>query len=1062
MAITRRGASFDPSGCRKMEIVTLEINFGKDKKEDIVVYQGDDPRDLAFQFVEKHSLKASAVVSIQSALEGAIGEFRRISSGSMSTNPRSVSPYSKNEETKEEVSHNALRLLKTKKQLGTREVYRGQTPIELQNNDLLDFVQPECYDEKHRMLNDQNIQLPDTVFLSEPHFLLSGNQHQSPNKPEQSHDNDICYEEKIKYASSAGLSNGATSVLNAFHFTDNEPLLFAEENPCLKANRLKAEFAETRDKLLTKTPSCTMLPGFSNKKNTVSGESKSICTTETVQFENRSSSSIPRSSKNVLNNDLHGNIAIVDRGSVGMTQNQNVDDVLDSHTESRPVTPTSIYDEIPNSSSPDPAIDNLQNRGYTDANHYNNSISESKRELGSNHKPFSTSTIESLSFPLISLSGTNTPPSQGRPVSARVLDFFGSSMSSKELRAFNEYTVNSDTSGTGTGEILTLTSPPRSSSKSQNYDLNQYQYQGEKQSVGSSHGSMSVPDGVLNESRGGNSYYNNNNSDSNSKINNNSSSSSNSSNNNSNNNSNYNNINDHNSGSSSSSSGSSVTVIAKNSGSFQHSSSHDKVIPKGLPSSMNSIPDNFNFTSVFQTTNVTQDPATVISSSSSFHVPFHVPKEDYVSDILMENVDTRLTSTDGNIEVENTVNPSHSGILNTPKTVDFHDSVLNPVSDHDDNNYQQSLRGFDEPFSRCESVTLGIEHFYDAPTQLSQLPFTPKLIIERKNVTSRKIDDTNEKKNKTIQIQIQNPNNNNNDISEEERRFNILKSACGKNDTLVPKTSTLVLNKVFQPELQSFIETNSKFLPSAPTLPGHRLYESGKKSRLKREKKIMESKNIEAKERKSSQFTINECSLALVNQRPQRDQNKNSDVCTRLYESGLKNIREAKKQIEMGKNKRIEWCCTRCRTFQVYAPDSTYGDPDTMNSSEYNDVIYSDTVRYGPVRSLSGSITYDSVSTGGLQICKTCGLDQDVFSVPLGTQKKPTLNSGIFSPENLSSRMNIESVRRKEKELNYSSSINRNTYENLGSKVHDSLHADRKHKVRTLFHNFKSTLWLNL
>ena len=599
-------------------------------------------------------------------------------------------------------------------------------------------------------------------------------------------------------------------------------------------------------------------------------------------------------------------------------------------------------------------------------------------------------------------------------------------MSSKELRAFNEYTVNSDTSGTGngTGEVLTVTSPPRSSSKSQNYDQNQYQNQNEKQSVGSSHESLSVPDGVLNESRGGNSYYS------------------------------ISNNNCNNSSSSRSSSNSSETVVAKNSGSTQHlNSSSSNVIPKGLQSDINSSPDNVNFTSVFQTTNVT--PNSVAATSSSFHVPihvpfhvpFHVPTEDYVSDILMESVGTKLISTTGNITVEITGNnPLHSGIINASNTVDLHDSLLNPVSDHDNNNLQQSLHGFDEPFSRCESVTLGIEHFYEAPTQLSQLPFTPKLIIERKNVSSKKIKDTNEIKNKINQNENKNTN-----ISEEEIRFNILKSTCGKNDTLVPKTSTLVLNKVFQPELQSFIETNTKFLPSAPTLPGHRLYESGKKSRLKREKKIIESKNIEAKERKSCQFTVNECSLAIVNQRPQRDQNKNSDVCTRLYESGLKNIREVKKQTEMGKNKRIEWCCTRCRTFQVYAPDSTYSNPDNLSPSEFNDDIYSDAVRYGPVRSLSGSSTYDSVSTSGIQICKTCGLDQDVFSVPLGT-KRPTLNSGIFSQEDLSSRMNSESVRRKEKELNCFRSMNRNTYENLGSKVHDSLHADRKHKVRTSLH----------
>ena len=221
------------SGCRKLEIVTLEIKFGRDRKEDIVVYQGDDPRDLAFQFVEKHSLKASAMIAIQSALVRAISEFRNAASPSASSIDKTVSPNSKNEETKEEIFHNDIRLLTARKQKDPREDYRGQPPIELQHNGLPEVSQVEGFDDKRLILNEQITPSTRTVFPSKPLLHLSVYPHPISNQVEYSQKAVNICEEIISNLSTTGLSDGAASVKNAFHFTDDEPLLFAEENPGL-------------------------------------------------------------------------------------------------------------------------------------------------------------------------------------------------------------------------------------------------------------------------------------------------------------------------------------------------------------------------------------------------------------------------------------------------------------------------------------------------------------------------------------------------------------------------------------------------------------------------------------------------------------------------------------------------------------------------------------------------------------------------------------------------------------------------------------------------------------
>ena len=72
-----RSASQESISLLKVEMVVLEINFGKGRKDDILVYFGDNPRDLAEQFVIKHSLKDSAGAAICATLEQTIADFKR-------------------------------------------------------------------------------------------------------------------------------------------------------------------------------------------------------------------------------------------------------------------------------------------------------------------------------------------------------------------------------------------------------------------------------------------------------------------------------------------------------------------------------------------------------------------------------------------------------------------------------------------------------------------------------------------------------------------------------------------------------------------------------------------------------------------------------------------------------------------------------------------------------------------------------------------------------------------------------------------------------------------------
>jgi hypothetical protein len=111
----------------KVEMVVLEISFGKGRTDEITVHFGDDPMELAKLFVSKHSLKNSAVSAICSTLEETIADFTR-------DNERD-SQKSVNDAPE---SHTSAKNIMTEDTVGIHilEDYKGQPPVELQADGL--------------------------------------------------------------------------------------------------------------------------------------------------------------------------------------------------------------------------------------------------------------------------------------------------------------------------------------------------------------------------------------------------------------------------------------------------------------------------------------------------------------------------------------------------------------------------------------------------------------------------------------------------------------------------------------------------------------------------------------------------------------------------------------------------------------------------------------------------------------------------------------------------------------------------------------------------------------
>ena len=155
-------ASEESISLLKVEMVVLEINFGKGRKDDILVHFGDNPMDLAEQFVAKHSLKDSAVAAICATLEQTIADFKE------ENDPATFFDAPLSTASSEAKVGDFQLYADNKKVIGKfndvemPEDYKGQPPVELQVNGLPEPYRPDTADENIRIINGIVVQFPVT------------------------------------------------------------------------------------------------------------------------------------------------------------------------------------------------------------------------------------------------------------------------------------------------------------------------------------------------------------------------------------------------------------------------------------------------------------------------------------------------------------------------------------------------------------------------------------------------------------------------------------------------------------------------------------------------------------------------------------------------------------------------------------------------------------------------------------------------------------------------------------------------------------------------------------
>ena len=165
-----------------------------------------------------------------------------------------------------------------------------------------------------------------------------------------------------------------------------------------------------------------------------------------------------------------------------------------------------------------------------------------------------------------------------------------------------------------------------------------------------------------------------------------------------------------------------------------------------------------------------------------------------------------------------------------------------------------------------------------------------------------------------------------NDPNEEERMFLALKSLGGKNQGLVPSASVLALNKKFRPESQQIggYAYSNKLIPKGRKSVGDRLHDSAMKSKSKREKSIIAAEEIRNQLRLSSQFAVKGVSKQII------VNNSNTDICSRLYNDGLKLIEKRRKR---ARDRGSEWTCSRCGVNQLHNSADIYTIDEDDNSN---------------------------------------------------------------------------------------------------------------------------------
>lgn len=1162
----------------KVEMVVLEINYGNGRKDDVVVYYGDDPRDLAKQFVEKHSLKVSAISAICSTLEQTIADFKAENDpSSYFESPISVGTknreFTTEEETKEEFVTADDKSQNVKKQINRPEDYKGQPPIELLVNGSPRIPTFDHSDDNVRLLNEQIVQFPTTLFAPEAQStmhhgrnLLSSNSFDNLDRYSPARRLVAANRETNRAVMSPVISPIAASTVNTdFNFTDDEPLLFAEENPNLhssKSSRSLPLQGEMRPSPRTRSLSSSVFPNlFVVDRNhwQIDAVHSKDATQRLEGQTNLLKTSLSESAKGFMD----GNEMIPEFQDVLSLRSEHKNDIetiTDLEGSKVPVAPRAVtvrtgYDEIPRSSPPPPPCDSPLSADY-DFFRPRSFDFEVVRNNANNEEFDMVEKMVHAPVAVLPELVTRSTSSQKRPVSTRMFDYFGSNLSGKEVQALGDNTVYSEASPTGEGYSAAsapLTISPRMhdsipiqsgddspgmssyervpSPSGSSYSSNSRTVLAELKpksepddvTAGVTERSLEMSDSALLSRRES-----------------------------------FENI-------------SVITVIPspkrKESVSpvLRYARGRDDLdsVPSiGVSSSVTNVPITYSRpsspsqpmninsgshtpeqASVKNSASITPEGSVYLGIEHFYESPGHMatglsskavstrapgivarpasagasrnpniarwdmqpvsvgssrdqPLPRWVArpvsvgssrDQSISRWDPQLVSVSGMASGEHSpinrnTRPASVGSsrdqptprwvaqpvslgLSRDQSVSQWDTqpVSVRVSGEQSPSYirpasvgsgrDQSMPRWDmQPVSVRVSGDQSLSRWDQQPLSVSGTVNGEQSPINRDkrpaSVGSSRDQSVSLLYMQPLSVSVsrdQSPSDwafTVDEPDDEEARFNALKSMSGRNSSLIPSSSTLTLNKVFKPESDLRWDSTKKITPNPVLPPGHRLYDSAGKSRIKREKKILEVEEEELELRRMSLFMVSGASVGMVNNNISTS--RDTDVCNRLYNNGIR-------ELEMKKNKarsrRIEWSCIRCGVFQVYNPTSPTRPSTTARRS---DTDSTDTGRLSPRSNLASSVTSEvEGSYSAPQICRKCGYDQNVI---VGTGRGDT--SAVFIEDSYSGTGISRSGYQK---LNVSdcSSSSRGQTESSRPTIHDSLYANKKHEVcdisKTLF-----------
>ena len=1141
----------------KVEMVVLEINYGKGRKDDIVVYYGDDPRDLAKQFVEKHSLKISAVSAICSTLEQTIADFKAENDHSTYfESPISVGTkneeFTAEEETKEEFVMEDEKSQNLKKHLFRPEDYKGQPPIELLVNGSPRIPTFDHSDENVRLLNEQIVQFPTTLFAQEAQSsihhgrsLISHNSSDNLDRHTPARRQLAGNRETNRAVMSPVISPIIASTVNTdFNFTDDEPLLFAEENPNLHSSKLnRLQHGEMRPSPRTRSLSSSVFPNLfvvDRNHGYVDASHSKDATLSPERQTIYSKSNFSESAKGSSN----GNEMIPDREDVVSfqpVQKNELGVLTDLEDADAPVTPRAItiktgYDEIPRSSPPPPPSDSPLSVDYDffrprsfDFEVVRNHANSEEFDMGV-ERMIQTHTPIAVLPELV----THTTSPENRPVSTRMFDYFGSNLSGKEVQALGDNNVYSEASPNGEGYSAAsapLTVSPRIHDLSQSGDNSPglSSYERVPSPSGSSYSSNSrtviadktvkseaeadnmttgVTDGPLEMS----DYAMLSRRDSLEDI-------------------------------------SVITLIPspkrKSSVSpvLRYARGRDDLDSEpsvGVSSSVINVPSMYSRPS---------SPSHAVDINSGSHTPEQASVKDSAT-ITPEgsvylgiehfydspgHMSTGLSSKAGQRSPGVVVRPASAGASRNQTIARWDMQPVSVGSSRDQPTPRWVAHPMSVGSSRDQSISRwdpqpmsvgGVVTGEQSPSNRDIRPAsvgssrdqpTPRWVAHPVSVGSSRdqsisrwdpqplsvrvsgeqspsirdmrpasvgssidhsisrrdpqrvsvggIGSSNQSPSKrdirpaslgssidrsvsrwdmqpvSVSVSVSSGHSPTDWVfaadepDDEEARFNALKSMSGRNSSLIPSSSTLTLNKTFKPESDLRWDSTKKITPNPILPPGHRLYDSAGKSRIKREKKILEVAEEQLELKRSSLFTVTGASVGMINNNISNS--RDIDVCSRLYNNGIREL-EIKKN--KARSRRIEWSCIRCGVCQVYNPTSP---PCPSGGTRRFDADCADTGRLSAHSNMASSVTSEcEISFSAPQICRKCGYDQNIIVGPGRGD-----SSAVFCEDSYSS---VGNSRTGYQRVNMSdcSSSSRGQTEASRPTIHDSLYANKKHEVR--------------